>query len=312
MSEKNHLFFLFLLISLFVHLLFFYHYRTWSPAVQFAKLLATEKEPTPVQIIELPREVKKPQEKPVEPIKPRFLTERDRRAEQETRLEQQPPVAGPDRISRPAPKPAAKAAPPAPKTEVAKPQPKRTDPSPAKTEKEPQVVRKSPMGRAPIAAKPEEQKPVVEAPATPPANKLFPSYEELTQIAREAAEQQRAARLPKDIEAGQSIQLNTEQFKFHSYFIHLKRKIEGVWEYPYLARESGLQGRLLMRFVINRDGTLAETTILQSSGFPLLDHEAIRAVHDAAPFPPLPARMEVDRLSVTATFEYLLDYKVIR
>ena len=91
----------------------------------------------------------------------------------------------------------------------------------------------------------------------------------------------------------------------------MKRKIELVWEYPYLARESGMQGRLLLRFIINRDGSLAEAKILRSSGYPLLDKEALRAVHDASPFPPLPARMEVDRLVITATFEYLLNYKVI-
>ena len=142
------------------------------------------------------------------------------------------------------------------------------------------------------------------------AKKLFPSYDELTRISRESA-QQRASKLPKDIEEGKSIQLNTKQFEFQSYYINLKRKIELVWEYPYLARESGLQGRLLMRFVINRDGSLAEAKVLRSSGFALLDREALRAVHDAAPFPPLPARMNSDRLVVNATFEYLLNYKVI-
>ena len=66
-----------------------------------------------------------------------------------------------------------------------------------------------------------------------------------------------------------------------------------------------------MRFVINQDGSLAEVTVLRSSGVALLDQEAVRAIQNASPFPPLPDRMNTDRLSVTATFEYLLSYRSV-
>ncbi len=322
MIEKKHTIYFFLLLSLLAHLGLFYHYRGWSPEVDLQKLFASTKEPIPISIIELPPEKESPKKLKKKPINPRFLADKNRRAEHETRLEKQIPDSGPDRISRPA------TPPPAPKKSViARPKP-AVKPAPKvqkQVTKEPQKTaeskRRQPMGKEPISSQSKalrEARRSVSKRETPEikpqpkaAKKLFPSYDELTQISRESARKQRASKLPEDIDSGKNIQLNTEQFRFHSYYINLKRKIELVWEYPYLARESGLQGRLLMRFVINRDGSLAEAKVLRSSGFALLDQEALRAVHDASPFPPLPARMESDRLVVNATFEYVLGCKTI-
>lgn len=322
MIEKKHAIYFFLLLSLLAHLGLFYYYRSWSPEMDLQKLFASTKEPIPISIIELPPEKKSPKKLEKKPINPRFLAEKNRRAEQETRLKKQIPDSGPNRINQPA------TPPPAPKKSViarpkpaVKPAPKVQKQVPKEPQKTAESKRRQPMGKVPInrqAKAPREARRSVSKKETPEvkksseaAKKLFPSYDELTQISRESAKKQRASKLPEDIDNGKSIQLNTEQFKFHSYYINLKRKIELVWEYPYLARESGLQGRLLMRFVINRDGSLAEAKVLRSSGFALLDREALRAVHDAAPFPPLPARMNSDRLVVNATFEYLLTYKTI-
>ena len=314
------------MLSLLAHLGLFYYYRNWSPDLDLQKLFASTKEPTPIRIIELPPEEKSPKKLEKKPIKPRFLADKNRRAEHETRLEKQIPASGPDRINRPATPPSAPkqsliARPkPAPK-----PVPKTTPKAQKQVAKKPQTTAKSkprpPMGKIPIrsqAKAQEEARRSVRKQKTPEvkkqpreAKKLFPSYDELTRISRESTREQRANKLPEDMDRGKSIQLNTKEYEFQSYYINLKRKIEMVWEYPYLARESGLQGRLLMRFVINRDGSLAEAKVLRSSGFALLDREALRAVHDAAPFPPLPARMHTEHLVIQATFEYVLGYKVI-
>lgn len=322
MIEKKHTIYFFLLLSLLAHLGLFYYYRSWSPKVDPQKLFATTKEPTPISIIELPPEKKAPKRLEKKPINPRFLADKNRRAEHETRLKKQIPDSGPDRVSRPA------TPPPTPKKSViahpkpaVKPIPKTQKQITKELQKAAESNRRQPMGKVPISSQSktlQKARRSVSKKETPEvkkqsktAKKLFPSYDELTQISRESARKQRASKLPEDIDSGKNIQLNTEQFKFHSYYINLKRKIELVWEYPYLARESGLQGTLQMRFVINRDGSLAEAKVLRSSGFALLDQEALRAVHDASPFPPLPARMQTERLVINATFEYVLGYKSI-
>jgi protein TonB len=45
----------------------------------------------------------------------------------------------------------------------------------------------------------------------------------------------------------------------------------------------------VVRFVVQRDGTISDAAIFQSSGVPFADRAALRAVLSAAPLPPLPA-----------------------
>ncbi|MEA3240029.1 MAG: hypothetical protein U9P37_00395, partial [Pseudomonadota bacterium] len=118
MIEKKHAIYFFLLLSLLAHLGLFYYYRSWSPEMDLQKLFASTKEPTPISIIELPPEKDSPKKLEKKPINPRFLAEKNRRAEQETQLEKQIPDSGPNRINQPA------TPPPAPKKSViARPKP---------------------------------------------------------------------------------------------------------------------------------------------------------------------------------------------
>ena len=48
--------------------------------------------------------------------------------------------------------------------------------------------------------------------------------------------------------------------------------------YPALARERGLEGRVVVRLVIGADGVPSEVRVAQSSGFESLDAAAIEAV----------------------------------
>jgi protein TonB len=321
LTEKRTAIIVFLLLSLLLHLFFFFHYRDWKPALRpLAELKdqRPEKEEIPVQIIELPPQKKETEKPEPKPEKPRFLADRNQRAETETRLpdEPTPPVTT-------VPSAPAKPAPPVPVTPEPAPAAPKPEPVPAAPKPAPESTPETPppaMGEEPISTArdtPRETPPsraenkTSAAPAAPARPKLFPSYDELTQIARESARRYHPT-LPQDIDEGRDIELNTEQYDFHSYYMSIKRKIELVWEYPVLARESGIQGQLGMRFIINRDGSLADAKVMRSSGMAILDQEALRAVRDAAPYPPLPARMEVEQLVIDATFVYRLVGKMIR
>ncbi len=306
---------LFLLLSLLLHLGLAYRYRVWQPSTKaLEELRRKKKDDIPVQIIELPPKEKKTETPKPPPKKPTLLADRNEQSKTNTRTDAS-----------------------APKTVRVKPEPKprQTPPKPVKLR--PKVQAKSqvkPESRLPkddlAIAKPlpqnktpEKVQPPLEKPAKEPQQKprpdikkLFPSFEELTKITEErrnrpAPPGKQQPHLPNKLKRGTEISLNTLDYKFHSYYLALKRKIELVWEYPYKARQTGVQGRLLMRFIINQDGSLAEVKILRSSGVALLDHEAVRAIQNASPFPPLPKRMNTERLSVTATFEYLLSYRSV-
>ncbi len=142
--------------------------------------------------------------------------------------------------------------------------------------------------------------------APPAPESLFPSAETLHQIERKFSHT-----YPKDVAKGDVISLNTKEFKYISYFTHIKRKIELVWEYPRAAAEMGQEGSLLLRFTILKDGRLGGVKLLRSSGYRLLDREAIRAVKAAAPFNPIPDRLHKHRLNIIATFNYSLGFKFV-
>jgi len=105
---------------------------------------------------------------------------------------------------------------------------------------------------------------------------------------------------------GKIVSLNTKDFKYFSYFRHVKDIIEGVWVYPKVARERGIDGSVAIQFTINIDGKLVETKVLKSSGYFFLDDAAVGALNDASPFPPLPKRWNQDSVTIAGSFPYFL------
>lgn len=101
-----------------------------------------------------------------------------------------------------------------------------------------------------------------------------------------------------------AVPLNTSEPKYVSYFTSIKRAIEQVWEYPEPALRYGIQGKLVLEFTISGSGQLEGTRLLRTSGYSVLDQEAIRAVQAASPFRPIPPGIGKPRLDVVASFEY--------
>lgn len=58
--------------------------------------------------------------------------------------------------------------------------------------------------------------------------------------------------------------------------------------YPVLARRQGWQGKVEVAFAIDRHGRVDQLRILVSSGYNILDQQALAAVRKAAPFPAPP------------------------
>ena len=61
--------------------------------------------------------------------------------------------------------------------------------------------------------------------------------------------------------------------------------------------------RAVVHFQVLKDGTLAEIELEQSSGDPVLDRSALRAVQDSNPLPPLPYQYGKDSLGVHFFFD---------
>lgn len=99
-----------------------------------------------------------------------------------------------------------------------------------------------------------------------------------------------------------TISLDSQDSRYASYLLGVKRRIESRWGYPPDAR--GLTGDLLVTFAITRDGRLTDLNLTETSGIAPLDNEAIRAIREAAPFAPFPERMKFERLNIRAAFYY--------
>ena len=100
------------------------------------------------------------------------------------------------------------------------------------------------------------------------------------------------------------IPLNTSEPRYITYFGSIQRSIDAHWQYPELALQYGLQGRVIIEFTILFDGRIESVRLVRSSGSILLDEEALRAVRAAAPFPPIPQWIEPKPLLISAGMEY--------
>ena len=86
-----------------------------------------------------------------------------------------------------------------------------------------------------------------------------------------------------------------------------RKKIEriGNLNYPDEARRQRIYGSLRLMVSINRDGTLYEVQLLESSGQAVLDEAAKRIVRLAAPFAPFSGDLaDIDRLEIIRTWRF--------
>lgn len=73
----------------------------------------------------------------------------------------------------------------------------------------------------------------------------------------------------------------------------IRRRVQGALRYPPVARRRGQTGEVVVGFEVDSQRGAREIRTEQSSGIPLLDRAAERAVREAAPLPPVYGRVEV-------------------
>jgi TonB family protein len=79
----------------------------------------------------------------------------------------------------------------------------------------------------------------------------------------------------------------------------VRRKIESKKRYPISARNAGIEGRSEVRMTILKDGKLEKAEIIKSSGNEILDNAALESIHNAIPFPPIPAELKRERIEMS-------------
>jgi TonB family protein len=88
---------------------------------------------------------------------------------------------------------------------------------------------------------------------------------------------------------------------FSGYMAKMKKDIQAKWKPP-----KGIEQRkVVVTFSINRDGSIADGSVVQSSGVESIDKSALEALHDASPIDPLPKGAPK-----SVQIRYLFDWKV--
>jgi TonB family protein len=118
------------------------------------------------------------------------------------------------------------------------------------------------------------------------------------------AEVKKQEKPPEKVE--DTISLDTSDKRYVSYAKVIKERLNRHWRYPHEAYLNLMEGKVFVVFTLNREGRLLDANVLTSSGFKVLDHETIRAIRAASPFPPFPGSVSVKRLNVKANFAYKL------
>jgi TonB family protein len=99
-------------------------------------------------------------------------------------------------------------------------------------------------------------------------------------------------------EGGKYRSIASYGFKHVSYLLGMQRKIELVFTVPQFRPEHGAIGVPVVGFTVRRNGELAETVLLRSSGYPAVDQALLRAVKRAAPYHPFPDDMPDQEISI--------------
>ena len=76
-------------------------------------------------------------------------------------------------------------------------------------------------------------------------------------------------------------------------FHYIKDNIQKRISYPRIARKMGWEGKVIVSFMVDRDGKVQDVHIIESSGFAALDKNAMATIKKAAPFPCSPVSAEL-------------------
>jgi len=85
------------------------------------------------------------------------------------------------------------------------------------------------------------------------------------------------------------------------HFAYIRDRITKSISYPPMARKMGWCGHVKIAFVVCEDGGVNNVRVVDSSGFSLLDRNAVDTVKNVAPFPRPPVRAEI-RMVITYKF----------
>ncbi len=150
-------------------------------------------------------------------------------------------------------------------------------------------------------------------PESEPESKSQPQKEEIEketkpqeQIQQDFKLQEEKEESPKNTSQENIKVINPQDEAMLRYQDMVKQKIESCRRYPSWAKKQGFEGSVYLAFTLLSDGNARDIEIVQSSGFDILDNEALSTVKRASPFLPIPKEFNCSRLKMEVAVVFRL------
>ncbi|TYB32378.1 MAG: energy transducer TonB [Flexistipes sinusarabici] len=287
---KNYKFFIALIISILLHALLLKYLQMDTGDVQKDK-------PMVVDIIKPPK--KESPEKPEK--KPDILSDKNFNLKKKTESKKEE-AAIPDR--KPQPQTQTKPKPePHPQTK-SKPQPQpQSQPKTAVTEEKPVTASEDKKEQLQQYKQTENQR--EKSNQTKLSKKQMENIFNPSEIIQDYAEGEK-----KQKEGEDSVNFNSMENKYASYFYKFRRSLYQVWTYPRNSIMNNEQGRVRIQFSIQKDGSITNIRVVSSSGYPDLDRAAVDALKNMGKVP-FENSFDINVLNVDGYFYYRLGGRFI-
>ena len=92
-----------------------------------------------------------------------------------------------------------------------------------------------------------------------------------------------------------------------SFLGRLLAQLNRFKQYPRTAKKAGIEGVVMLHFVMDAQGRVLSYEIVRSSGRPILDSEALALIQRAQPLPALPADYPTRTLDAIVPIEFSLN-----
>jgi protein TonB len=87
----------------------------------------------------------------------------------------------------------------------------------------------------------------------------------------------------------------------------VQRRILESLRYPSSAKEAGFQGTVKLNLHISYVGDLLDASVKDSSGYKVLDDNALKAAREVGTFPPFPSSIDLKDIWIEVPIIYKVD-----
>ena len=166
--------------------------------------------------------------------------------------------------------------------------------------------------RRKISPKPQPASPVIQTAASPQLVETVTPSDPSSPVAASNAESISDTKEEGDSSNGTSQQVGRKLSKqelrglLKGYYNHLNLLMASKRNYPRSARRLGIEGKVLIELVINRQGVITSVKIAKSSGHEMLDRAAITQVSQMKKVPSFPQQINKRSMTFRIGFDYTL------